>query len=60
MTGTGSDPYGISETARFSLGYNDWGAFFAFSDKGLGGDVDVYPEIKESKVIKPARDDHAG
>jgi len=53
MYGGGRDPYGVSETARFSLGYNDWGAHFAFSDKGLGGDVDVYPEVKESQVAKP-------
>jgi len=53
MTGGGRDPYGISETAKFSLGYNDWGAFYAFSDKGLGGDVDAFPEVKESQVKKP-------
>ena len=55
MTGGGRDPYGISETTRFSMGYNDWGAFPAFSDKGLGGDVDnpSFPEIKETQVVKP-------
>ena len=26
LTGGGRDPWGISQTARFSLGYNDWGA----------------------------------
>jgi prepilin-type N-terminal cleavage/methylation domain-containing protein/prepilin-type processing-associated H-X9-DG protein len=58
MTGGGRDPYGISETTRFSMGYNDWGAFPAFlapdgQQKGLGGDVDVYPVISESVVMKP-------
>jgi prepilin-type N-terminal cleavage/methylation domain-containing protein/prepilin-type processing-associated H-X9-DG protein len=54
ITGGGRDPYGISETARFSMGYNDWGAFPAFSDKGLGGDVDNgFPEVKETQVVKP-------
>jgi prepilin-type N-terminal cleavage/methylation domain-containing protein len=55
MYGAGRDPWGISETALFSLGYNDWGAFPAFSDKGLGGDVDtVTYEVRESRVLKPA------
>ncbi|MBI3850891.1 MAG: type II secretion system protein [Verrucomicrobia bacterium] len=54
-TGGGRDPWGISETALFSMGYNDWGAFFAFSDKGLGGDVDTWPEVKESQVLKPVQ-----
>lgn len=53
MTGGGRDPWGVSQTARFSLGYNDWGAFPAFSDKGLGGDVDTFAEIRESQVAKP-------
>src|SRR6266581_5844347 len=57
ITGGGRDPYGVSETARFSMGYNDWGAFPAFlapdgKQKGLGGDVDVFPEISESVVAK--------
>ncbi len=54
ITGTGRDPYGISETALFSIGYNDWGAFPAFSDKGLGGDVDGWPEVKEAQVFAPS------
>jgi prepilin-type processing-associated H-X9-DG protein len=55
LYGGGRDPWGISETALFSIGYNDWGAFPAFTDKGLGGDVDnpQWPEIRESKVVKP-------
>ena len=55
ITGTGRDPWGISETALFSLGYNDWGAFPAFSDKGLGGDVDNAAfEVRESQVKSPS------
>ena len=55
MTGSGRDPWGVSETALFSIGYNDWGAFPAFSDKGLGGDVDnpAY-EVSEAAVKHPA------
>ncbi len=55
MSGSGRDPWGISETSLFSLGYNDWGASPAFSDKGLGGDVDSPQwEIKESAVVAPS------
>jgi len=55
MYGPGRDPWGISETSLFSIGYNDWGAFPAFSDKGLGGDVDnLQYEVKESAVRNPA------
>jgi prepilin-type N-terminal cleavage/methylation domain-containing protein/prepilin-type processing-associated H-X9-DG protein len=54
MTGGGRDPWGISETSLFSMGYNDWGAFPAFSDKGLGGDVDNRQyEVTESMVRSP-------
>ena len=52
--GTGRDPWGISETSLFSLGYNDWGAAPAGGERGLGGDVDVFGEIKEGKVLSPA------
>ncbi len=52
--GGGRDPWGISETSLFSIGYNDWGASPAFSDKGLGGDVDTISyEVKESAVKVP-------
>ena len=55
LTGGGRDPWGISETALFSVGYNDWGAFPAFSDKGLGGDVDTLSyEVKEAAVRMPS------
>lgn len=54
LYGGGRDPWGISETALFSTGYNDWGAFPAFSDKGLGGDVDTLSwEVSESAVKVP-------
>lgn len=54
MTGSGRDPWGVSETTLFSVGYNDWGASPAFSDKGLGGDVDsAQYEVKESAVKSP-------
>ena len=55
LYGGGRDPWGISETALFSIGYNDWGAFPAFSDKGLGGDVDTVTwEVKEAAVRAPS------
>ena len=55
LYGAGRDPYGISETTLFSLGYNDWGSYPAFSDKGLGGDVDTISyETKESMVKMPS------
>ena len=53
LYGGGRDPWGISETTLFSLGYNDWGSFPAFQPFGLGGDVDVFPEVKEAQVIRP-------
>ena len=54
MDGKARDPWGISNTSLFSLGYNDWGANPAFADKGLGGDVDTISwEVKESQVLKP-------
>ena len=55
MTGGGRDPFGISEVSLFSMGYNDWGAFPAFSDKGLGGDVDsLQYEVSEAAVRAPS------
>jgi prepilin-type N-terminal cleavage/methylation domain-containing protein/prepilin-type processing-associated H-X9-DG protein len=53
MTGGGRDPWGISNTSLFSIGYNDWGAFPAGGERGLGGDVDVLGEVKESAVKVP-------
>lgn len=54
INGPGRNPWGISETTLFSIGYNDWGAFPAFSEQGLGGDVDVFGEVSESDVHSPA------
>lgn len=55
MAGGGRDPWGISETALFSLGYNDWGAFPAGGTRGLGGDVDVAGfEVSEAAVQMPS------
>ncbi len=54
ITGGGRDPWGISEHALFSIGYNDWGAASAGGARGLGGDVDVYPEVREGQVVSPA------
>jgi prepilin-type N-terminal cleavage/methylation domain-containing protein/prepilin-type processing-associated H-X9-DG protein len=50
---SGFDFYGISDTTRFSIGYNDWGLM---QDKnlGLGGDVNTTPLITEAQVKKPA------
>lgn len=48
------DPYGITHTTRFSYGFNDWGSFPAGGSYGLGGDVDIYPEVKEAQVKRPS------
>ena len=56
MEGAGRDPWGISETALFSLGYNDWGAAPSGGTLGLGGDVDVLNgqyEVSEGAVRVP-------
>ena len=54
IIGSGRDVWGISETTLFSIGYNDWGAAPAGGERGLGGDADIFGEIKESKVLKPS------
>lgn len=53
------DPYGVSSTSRFSYGYNDWGLrdpgdSRTLGQLGLGGDINVVPEVKDSAVRKPA------
>ena len=54
LYGGGRDPWGISETSLFSIGYNDWGAFPAGGTRGLGGDVDTVGfEVKEAMVRMP-------
>ena len=55
MTGPGRDPWGISETALFSIGYNDWGSAPFGGVLGLGGDVDGPGfEVTESRVLAPS------
>src|SRR6266436_5151973 len=50
-----NDPMGISSTSRFSLGYNDWGLRDPGPQQlGLGGDVNVVGELKDSQVKSPA------
>ena len=54
LVGGGRDPWGISETSLFSIGYNDWGAFPAGGTRGLGGDVDTVSfEVREAMVRRP-------
>jgi hypothetical protein len=48
------DNFGITETARFSYGINDWGLAGAGGQLGLGGDVDVVGCVKESQVKNPS------
>ena len=50
-----NDPWGISYTTRFSLGYNDWGLRDpgVLPQLGLGGDVNVVGELKDSVVRSP-------
>lgn len=50
-----TDPWGISSSTRFSLGYNDWGLQDPGPNQlGLGGDVNITGEVKESQVKRPA------
>jgi prepilin-type N-terminal cleavage/methylation domain-containing protein/prepilin-type processing-associated H-X9-DG protein len=49
-----TDRFAVRPSSRFSYGYNDWGAYFAFTRYGLGGDVDSPTmEIKENEVLRP-------
>jgi len=49
-----NDPMGISQKTRFSLGYNDWGLKDpGLPQLGMGGDVNVVGEIKDSQVKSP-------
>lgn len=51
------DPYGVSNTSKFSLGYNDWGLKPPGPNQlGLGGDVDVtnVGEVRETQVASPS------
>jgi prepilin-type processing-associated H-X9-DG protein len=49
------DPYGINSNTRFSLGYNDWGLKPPGSPQlGLGGDVNIVGEVKDTQVKSPS------
>jgi prepilin-type N-terminal cleavage/methylation domain-containing protein/prepilin-type processing-associated H-X9-DG protein len=52
------DPYSISETTRFSLGYNDWGLNIGnVPQLGLGGDIDgpaTKGPVRDSMVRRPS------
>lgn len=53
--GNFGDPYAVRNNSRFSYGYNDWGAYGAFTMFGLGGDVNSPGwEIKDSMVKRPS------
>jgi prepilin-type processing-associated H-X9-DG protein len=53
--GGGFDPYGVKETTRFSIGYNDWGTKDPGTPQlGLGGDVNIVGAVKESAVKRPS------
>lgn len=49
------DPWGVTEHAKFSIGYNDWGlkAPGQTPQLGLGGDVNVVGQVSESAVVNP-------
>jgi prepilin-type processing-associated H-X9-DG protein/prepilin-type N-terminal cleavage/methylation domain-containing protein len=49
------DPFGVSNTSRFPLGYNDWGLKPPGAPQlGLGGDVNVVGDLPESAVRSPS------
>jgi prepilin-type N-terminal cleavage/methylation domain-containing protein/prepilin-type processing-associated H-X9-DG protein len=51
--GYSNDRYAVRPNSRFSYGYNDWGAYGAFTRFGLGGDVDnKINEVKDAEVKK--------
>jgi prepilin-type N-terminal cleavage/methylation domain-containing protein/prepilin-type processing-associated H-X9-DG protein len=54
------DPFAISETSLFSMGYNDWGLNNPGSlpHLGLGGDIDgpvAAPVVREAMVVSPSQ-----
>ena len=63
LGGTGPDgrydPFGISEHARFSFGYNDWGLDLnRVPELGLGGDINGPHNrgpVTDSMVVNPAQ-----
>ncbi len=53
--GMGTDRYAVTPNSRFSYGYNDWGAYGAGGQFGLGGDVDGGAnEVRDSQVKRPS------
>ncbi len=54
-----ADPYGVTETTRFSYGYNDWGIDISTRPQlGLGGDIDggwYQGPVKDSMVKSPSQ-----
>jgi prepilin-type N-terminal cleavage/methylation domain-containing protein/prepilin-type processing-associated H-X9-DG protein len=53
------DPFGVSEHARFSFGYNDWGLDLNHDPQlGLGGDINGNHNkgpVTESMVVSPSQ-----
>jgi prepilin-type N-terminal cleavage/methylation domain-containing protein len=53
------DPFGVSEHARFSFGYNDWGLDISHNPQlGLGGDINGAANkgpVTESMVVSPTQ-----
>ena len=53
------DPYGVTQTTRFSYGINDWGLnLTAHPQLGLGGDIDggfTQGPVKDTMVISPSQ-----
>jgi len=58
LGGGGKDPWGISNSTRFSLAYNDWGlSLNANPQLGLGGDTDggfFKGYVTEAMVVAPS------
>ena len=52
-------PFVVTPSARFSLGYNDWGLYLQHKPQlGLGGDTDggyCLGPVKDSDVLRPSR-----
>jgi type II secretory pathway pseudopilin PulG len=53
------DPFGISDTTRFSYGINDWGLDISHKPQlGLGGDIDggwSQGPVRENMVVSPTQ-----
>lgn len=48
-------PFAVRPDSRFSYGYNDWGAYPAFTRFGLGGDINNRNnEVKDTEVRRPS------